>query len=144
MTSARRTSCPFSTPSLSRAEALPEGARRRDRRRPTAGFRVFATGNSIGGDGDGTYCGTQRLNAAFLNRFTGHGQAFEVGQSRYDPVVVEMRRGEVVEIEMRGGEPFFPYAQYGKTTVLPILHAPPTAVEEAWRIQPPEPLSLLA
>ena len=40
-------------------------------------FRVFATGNSIGGD-DGQYCGTQRLNAALLNRFTGHGQAIKV------------------------------------------------------------------
>ncbi len=41
------------------------------------GFRVFATGNSIGGE-DSQYCGTQRLNAALLNRFTGHGQAIKV------------------------------------------------------------------
>ena len=41
------------------------------------GFRVFATGNSIGGE-DSQYCGTQRLNAALLNRFTGHGQAIKI------------------------------------------------------------------
>jgi cobaltochelatase CobS len=41
-------------------------------------FRVFATGNSIGGDRDGRYCGTQALNAALLNRFTGHGQAIKI------------------------------------------------------------------
>jgi len=42
-------------------------------------FRVFATGNSIGGgDRDGVYCGTQPLNAALLNRFTGHGQAIKI------------------------------------------------------------------
>jgi hypothetical protein len=33
------------------------------------GFRVFATGNSIGGDRDGHYAGTQPINAALLNRF---------------------------------------------------------------------------
>ncbi len=42
------------------------------------GFRVFATGNSIGGDRDGVYAGTQPINAALLNRFTGHGQAIRV------------------------------------------------------------------
>lgn len=41
-------------------------------------FRVFATGNSIGGDRDGQYCGTQPLNVALLNRFTGHGQAIKI------------------------------------------------------------------
>ena len=41
-------------------------------------FRVFATGNSIGGDRDGVYAGTQALNAALLNRFTGHGQAIKI------------------------------------------------------------------
>jgi hypothetical protein len=41
-------------------------------------FRVFATGNSIGGDRDGQYCGTQQLNVALLNRFTGHGQAIKI------------------------------------------------------------------
>jgi hypothetical protein len=41
-------------------------------------FRVFATGNSIGGDRDGVYAGTQALNAALLNRFTGHGQAIRI------------------------------------------------------------------
>ncbi len=42
------------------------------------GFRVFATGNSIGGDRDGHYAGTQPINAALLNRFTGHGQAIRI------------------------------------------------------------------
>jgi MoxR-like ATPase len=41
-------------------------------------FRVFATGNSIGGDRDGHYAGTQPINAALLNRFTGHGQAIRI------------------------------------------------------------------
>ena len=41
-------------------------------------FRVFATGNSIGGDRDGVYVGTQPINAALLNRFTGHGQAIRI------------------------------------------------------------------
>ncbi len=41
-------------------------------------FRVFATGNSIGGDRDGIYAGTQPINAALLNRFTGHGQAIRI------------------------------------------------------------------
>lgn len=41
-------------------------------------FRVFATGNSIGGDRDGVYAGTQPINAALLNRFTGHGQAIRI------------------------------------------------------------------
>ena len=41
-------------------------------------FRVFATGNSIGGDRDGQYVGTQPINAALLNRFTGHGQAIRI------------------------------------------------------------------
>jgi hypothetical protein len=41
-------------------------------------FRVFATGNGIGGDQDGRYAGTQALNAALLNRFTGHGQAVKI------------------------------------------------------------------
>ena len=41
-------------------------------------FRVFATGNSIGGDRDGQYCGTQPMNIALLNRFTGHGQAIKI------------------------------------------------------------------
>jgi hypothetical protein len=70
------------------------------------------------------------------------GQAFEVVQSRFNPVVAEMRRGEVVEVEMRGDEPVFPYPQYGETTVSPILRAPPKVVEEAWKIQPLEPLSM--
>ena len=56
------------------------------------GFRVFATGNSIGGD-DSQYCGTQRLNAALLNRFTGHGQAIKVEamQSRQEREVLLSR-----------------------------------------------------
>jgi MoxR-like ATPase len=41
-------------------------------------FRVFATGNSIGGDKDGQYVGTQALNAALLDRFTGHGQVVKI------------------------------------------------------------------
>jgi MoxR-like ATPase len=41
-------------------------------------FRVFATGNSIGGDREGHYAGTQPINAALLNRFTGHGQAIRI------------------------------------------------------------------
>jgi len=41
-------------------------------------FRVFATGNSIGGDRDGAYAGTQPINSALLNRFTGHGQAIRI------------------------------------------------------------------
>jgi len=42
------------------------------------GFRVFATGNSIGGDKDGEYAGTQPMNAALLDRFAGHGRVIEV------------------------------------------------------------------
>jgi cobaltochelatase CobS len=42
------------------------------------GFRVFATGNSISGDKDGQYVGTQALNAALLDRFTGHGSVVEI------------------------------------------------------------------
>jgi len=42
------------------------------------GFRVFATGNSLVGDKDGQYCGTQAVNAALLDRFTGHGQVIEI------------------------------------------------------------------
>lgn len=42
-------------------------------------FRIFATGNSIGGgDKDGEYVGTQPLNAALLNRFSGHGSVIHV------------------------------------------------------------------
>ena len=41
-------------------------------------FRFFATGNSIAGDNDGEYAGTQRLNAALLDRFAGHGRIIEV------------------------------------------------------------------
>ncbi len=41
-------------------------------------FRVFATGNSIGGDRDGAYHGTQPLNVALLNRFSGHGQIIKI------------------------------------------------------------------
>lgn len=41
-------------------------------------FRVFATGNSIGGDQDGKYVGTNPMNAALLDRFAGHGQIIRV------------------------------------------------------------------
>lgn len=42
-------------------------------------FRLFATGNSIGGgDKDGEYVGTQPLNAALLNRFSGHGSVLNI------------------------------------------------------------------
>lgn len=41
-------------------------------------FRVFATGNSIGQEADGEYHGTQPLNIALLNRFSGHGQVINI------------------------------------------------------------------
>jgi len=41
-------------------------------------FRFFATGNSISGDRDGMYAGTQQQNAALLDRFTGHGQVISI------------------------------------------------------------------
>lgn len=41
-------------------------------------FRVFATGNSINGDGNGDYVGTQAMNIALLDRFAGHGRIVEV------------------------------------------------------------------
>lgn len=41
------------------------------------GFRVFATGNSFGGNGN-DYHGTQQVNKALLNRFTGHGRVVQV------------------------------------------------------------------
>jgi MoxR-like ATPase len=41
-------------------------------------FRVFATGNSIGGDKDGRYVGTSPMNAALLDRFAGHGQVLKL------------------------------------------------------------------
>ena len=44
----------------------------------TEGFRVFATGNSIGGDKDGEYAGTQQMNSALMDRFAGHGRVIEI------------------------------------------------------------------
>ena len=41
------------------------------------GFRVFATGNSFGGENNGCH-GTQQQNKALLNRFSGHGRVIEV------------------------------------------------------------------
>lgn len=41
------------------------------------GFRVFATGNSFGGESNG-YHGTQQQNKALLNRFTGHGRVVQI------------------------------------------------------------------
>lgn len=41
-------------------------------------FRVFATGNSLGGDQNGEYAGTQPVNAALLDRFAGHGQVLRI------------------------------------------------------------------
>lgn len=42
------------------------------------GFRFFATGNSIGGDSDGQYAGTEQMNTALLDRFSGHGRIIKV------------------------------------------------------------------
>lgn len=42
------------------------------------GFRFFATGNNI--NGDDKYAGTQPLNRALLDRFSGHGQIIHVRQ----------------------------------------------------------------
>lgn len=41
-------------------------------------FRVFATGNALGGDQNGEYAGTQPVNAALLDRFAGHGQVLRI------------------------------------------------------------------
>lgn len=41
-------------------------------------FRFFGTGNSIGGDPEGIYAGTQPLNRALKDRFGGHGMMINV------------------------------------------------------------------
>lgn len=46
--------------------------------RPT--FRIFATGNSIGGDTNGEYVGTSAMNPALVDRFSGHGQVLRIPQ----------------------------------------------------------------
>jgi hypothetical protein len=43
-------------------------------------FRVFATGNSIGGDNNGEYVGTSAMNPALVDRFSGHGQVLRIPQ----------------------------------------------------------------
>lgn len=43
-------------------------------------FRIFATGNSIGGDANGEYVGTSAMNPALVDRFSGHGQVLRVPQ----------------------------------------------------------------
>ena len=57
------------------------------------GFRVFATGNSIGGDSSGEYAGTQPMNAALLDRFAGHGRVLEV-----KPMTMKQERHVVLSI----------------------------------------------
>lgn len=42
------------------------------------GFRFFATANSIIGDKTGSYVGTNKMNAALLDRFSGNGRILEV------------------------------------------------------------------
>lgn len=56
------------------------------------GFRVFATGNSFGGE-PGGYHGTQPQNKALLNRFSGHGRVVEIkGMSPKDEKAVLQER----------------------------------------------------
>ena len=72
----------------------------------TEGFRVFATGNSIGGDKDGEYAGTQQMNSALLDRFAGHGRVLEI-----KPMTMKQERGVLLSIM-----PNLPYRLAKKAT----------------------------
>ena len=60
------------------------------------GFRAFATGNSVGGEQE-TYTGTEKINAALLDRFSGHGQIINVRQmtAKQERSVIRARMPEV-------------------------------------------------
>lgn len=55
-------------------------------------FRVFATLNNLNND-DGDYTGTEKINAALLDRFTGHGMVINVPAMSYrqELKIVSMR-----------------------------------------------------